>query len=122
MEFENPQWTAGAGENGADVVMSVNLPFFEEPKIVVQAKHHNRWSADNDTSSIQQLRKAFQYYNAMAGLLVTSAEQLGPDLAAELEKLRSEGRQVAALYGNELYRRVLQVLPSKQVEALQANM
>ena len=36
--FENIQLTAGAGENGADVVMSVNAPFFDDLHIVVQIK------------------------------------------------------------------------------------
>jgi restriction endonuclease len=63
--FENVKLTAGAGENGADVVMSVSAPFFDELNIVVQIKHHP--GEDNDTTSIHQLRHAFSYYKAVAG-------------------------------------------------------
>jgi Restriction endonuclease len=112
MDFENPVWTAGPGENGADIVMSIAIPFFDEQKIVVQVKHHHNYGADNDLEPVNQLRRAFQYYNAIAGILVDSAQKLGSDLSAEIEKLRSEGKQIAVLYGHDLYRRILQILPA----------
>ncbi len=110
-----PQITAGAGEHGADIVMEIAIPFFEDSKIVVQVKHRVSGVIDNDPTSIEQLRTAFIYYNAIAGLLITSAEQLGPLLLEPIEKLKSERRQIAVLYGRDLYRRVLQMLPSTYV-------
>jgi hypothetical protein len=40
MKFENTKLTAGPSEHGADVVMSVSTPFFDELIVVVQIKHH----------------------------------------------------------------------------------
>jgi hypothetical protein len=59
--------TAGSGENGADIVMTVSAPFFDDLNIVIQIKHHP--GVDNDTTSIDQLRRGFNYYKAVAGLL-----------------------------------------------------
>lgn len=47
--------TAGRAENGADIVMSVSAPFFDELNIVVQIKHHK--GVDDDVKSIEQLRR-----------------------------------------------------------------
>ena len=109
--FENVTLTAGAGEHGADVVMSVSAPFFEDLNIVVQIKHHR--GEDDDTTSINQLREAFSYYKAVAGLLVDSADKIGPQLHDELEKLKTEGKTVAVLYGDALHRRLLHVLATQ---------
>jgi hypothetical protein len=103
--------TAGSGENGADIVMTVSAPFFDELNIVVQIKHHP--GEDNDTTSIDQLRRAFDYYKAVAGLLVTSGSTIGPQLKEAAEKLKTEGKTVEILYGEELYRRVLHVIASE---------
>ncbi len=84
MDFESATWTAGAGEHGADIVMSASIPFFDDLKVVVQVKH--RQGTDNGIDSVEQLKAAFQYYNAVAGMLVDSAETLGPELTSELEK------------------------------------
>jgi hypothetical protein len=63
--------------------------------------------------SVTQLRTAFAYYpQAVAGLLVTSATTIGPDLERELNNLRAEGKIVEVLHGEELYRRVLRLLGS----------
>ena len=110
MKFENTKLTAGAGEHGADVVMSVSTPFFDELIVVVQIKHH--WPVDDDTTSIDQIRHAFDHYKAAAGLLVTSAEELGVQLQEAIEKLKTDGKTVAVLYGDELYRLALHVLAS----------
>jgi len=109
--FENINLTAGAWENGADVVMSVSAPFFDDLYIVVQIKHHP--DEDNDTTSVEQLRHAFDYYKAVAGLLVTSADKIGTQLREAIEGLKTEGKTVAVLYGDELQRRVLHVLASQ---------
>jgi hypothetical protein len=62
---------------------------------------------------VAQLRTAFAYYpQAVAGLLVTSATKIGPDLENGLNKLRAEGKIVEVLYSEELYRRVLRLLGS----------
>jgi hypothetical protein len=90
--------------------MSVSAPFFDELSIVVQIKQH--FGTDNDTTSIHQLRRAFEYYKAVAGLLVTSADNIGEALQLEIEKLRTDGKTVAVLYGEELYRRLLRVIVS----------
>ena len=108
--FENIKVTAGAGENGADIVMSVSAPFFNDLNIVVQIKHHP--DIDYDMTSIDQLRRAFDYYKAVAGLLVTSADKIGENLQDAVEKLKTEGKTVGILYGEELYRRLLRVLAS----------
>ena len=108
MKFENTTLTAGPSENGADVVMSISAPFFDDLKIVVQIKHHP--GEDNDTTSVEQLRIAFDYYKAVAGLLVTSATTIGLQLRDAIEKLKTEGKTVAVLHGEELNRRVLYVL------------
>jgi hypothetical protein len=109
--FENTTLTAGPAEKGADIVMSVSTPFFDELNVVVQIKHHH--PIDNDRTSVNQLRTAFAYYpQAVAGLLVTSAAKIGPDLEKELNKLRADGKIVEVLYGDELYRRVLRLLGS----------
>jgi hypothetical protein len=110
-KFENIKLTAGAGENGADIVMSVSAPFFDDLNIVVQIKHHP--GEDNDPRSVDQLRRAFDYYKAVAGLLVTSADKIGAQLQDAVEKLKTEGKTVAVLHGEELFRRVLHILASE---------
>lgn len=80
-------------------------------KIVVQIKHHP--GEDNDTTSIDQLKRAFDSYKAITGLLVTSADKIGAQLQDAVEKLRTDGKTVAILHGKELYRRVLHVLASE---------
>jgi hypothetical protein len=80
-------------------------------KIVVQVKRH--LGEDNDTQSVDQLRRAFNHYNAIAGLLVTSAEKIGRELQDEVDKLRTEGRPVEVLHGAELYRSILHVVASQ---------
>jgi HJR/Mrr/RecB family endonuclease len=112
MKFADTTLTAGPSENGADVVMSISAPFFDDLKIVVQIKHHT--GEDNDTTSVEQLRIAFDYYKAVAGLLVTSATNIGPQLRDAIEKLKTEGKTVAVLYGDELYRRVLHIFASER--------
>lgn len=109
--FENIKLTAGAWENGADIVMSVNAPFFDDLYIVVQIKHHP--GEDNDTTSVVQLGRAFDYYKAVAGLLVTSADKIGAQLQEAIEHLKTDGKAVTVLYGDELHRRVLHVLASR---------
>jgi hypothetical protein len=81
--FENLIMTRGPGERGADIVMSTSVPFFDDLKIVVQAKHHIE-GEDNDKQSVNQLRQAFEHYKAIAGLLVTSASKIGPQLENEV--------------------------------------
>jgi len=60
-DFENIKVTAGPTENGADLVMSVTAPFFDDLPVVVQIKHH-LGQEDDDTTSVDQLRQAFDYY------------------------------------------------------------
>jgi hypothetical protein len=91
--------------------MSLSAPFFEDLNIVVQIKHHP--GEDNDPTSVDQLRRAFEYYKAIAGLLVTSADAIGAQLQNAAEKLKTEGKTVAILYGDELYRRVLHILAAE---------
>jgi hypothetical protein len=68
--------------------------------------------SDNDLTSIAQIRDAFDHYKAVAGLLVTSGETLGVELQAAIEKLKTDGKTVAVLHGEELYRLALHVLAS----------
>ena len=110
-DFENVRWTSGAGEHGADFVISVTVPFVGDLNIVIQVKNH--YPEDNDTGSISQLRRAFEYYKAVAGLLVTSSIKLGQQLTESIEKLRTEGRTVAVLHGERLYWLILPVLAAE---------
>ena len=58
------------------------------------------------------MRRAFDYYKAVAGLVVTSADKIGALLQDAIEQLKTEGKTVAVLHGEELYRRLLRTLPS----------
>ena len=83
--------------------MSLTAPFFDELNVVVQIKHH--YPVDDDTTSVDQLRQAFDYYKpAVAGLVVTSAERIGPNLKAAVEKIKTDGKMVTVVHGEELYR------------------
>jgi hypothetical protein len=53
LEFENIKITAGPVENGADLVMSVTAPFFDDLPIVVQIKHHH--PVEDDTTSVRKI-------------------------------------------------------------------
>jgi restriction endonuclease Mrr len=108
MKFGNTKLTAGPSENGADIVMSIDTPFFDALNVVVQIKHHP--GEDNDATSIEQLETAFEYYKAVAGLLVTSGRTIGPQLRDAIERLKTSGKTVAVLHGDELYRLILRVL------------
>ena len=55
---------------------------------------------DDDTTSVDQLRQAFDYYKAaVAGLVVTSAETIGPNLKAAVEKIKADGKMVTVVHG-----------------------
>jgi hypothetical protein len=116
-DFENIKVTAGPVENGADIVMSVTAPFFDDLPVVVQTKHH--YPVDDDTTSVNQLRRAFEFYRPrpIAGLLVTSAETIGPNLNAAVEKMKTDGNTVAVLHGEQLYRLILGLFETSMLRA-----
>ena len=94
----------GRADRGADLL--VELEFGSIPDlvqtIVVQIKS---WEGQlEDTSPINDIRKAFEYYeNANMGLIVTTNTSCSKQFHFELDKLREETqKQVGLLFGADL--------------------
>jgi len=106
-------WNAGAGEKGADILWNAQLGYGLDSKIAVQVKMH--WDNDNDTTGIDQLVRAFGSHQVQAGLLVTMANKLGPDLQRRLEDVQKV-HNIRVLYGVELYKRLLELVADSNLE------
>lgn len=106
-------WTAGAGERGADILWSVQLGYGIESKIAIQVKMH--WGEDNDTTGVEQLARAFATHQVQAGLLVTTAMKLGPDLERRLVEAKKQ-YNIQVLYGEELFERLLELIADTDIE------
>jgi len=107
-EGEEVLWIAGSGERGADVLWVAQPGYGLSPfKIGVQVKMH--WGEDYDTTGVDQLEKAFQSHSLQAGLLVSMADKLGPNLFNRIEEAKKR-YNIQVLFGDELYERLLEMI------------
>jgi len=95
---------AGPNERGADILADVSIGYGLSTRLAVQVKMH--WDTDNDQTGIDQLEKAIATHNASAGLLVTMASHLGPNLLDRIE-LSKKSFNIEVLYGDDLFSRLL---------------
>lgn len=98
-------WNAGANERGADIIGDVRVGYGLGFKFAVQVKKH--WGIDEDVTSIAQLEQAFEAHKINAALLVSVADHLGANVEKALRELQQRYK-VEALYGIELYLRLLE--------------
>lgn len=106
-------YNAGPHEQGADVLTEVGLGYDLMAGLAVQVKKH--WGHDNDTTAVQQLRRAFEAHGVDAGLLVTFADELGEDLSAAIDEAKRE-LNVGVIYGDDLYGRLLEMIADPDFE------
>jgi len=100
-------FTAGPSERGADLITFVPLTYNLKAKLALQIKKHT--GIDNDLTGINQIIGAFEAHRADAGLLVTFADELGPDLEKKIREARRK-YNLDVLYGEELYERLLELI------------
>lgn len=106
-------YTAGPDEEGADMIVEYDLAGGFSSKIAIQVKMH--WDEDNDTTGIEQLENALSKYDVEAGILVSFADQLGPDLENRLKESKEE-YMIDIIYGEDLYMRLLEILTNPGFE------
>ena len=100
-------WTAGAYERGADLRCDADVGLGVTYRLAVQVKMH--WGEDNDLTGVGQLVTALGAHDAKAGILVTMADKLGPDLLKELDAVNKE-HNIHVLYGADLFSRLLELI------------
>ncbi len=102
-------YTAGSGEKGADVESTIRIGYgLKDFKLAIQVKKSA--GTYGDPRGVEQIKQALEDRNADAGLLVTTGDNLSADLINLIENMKSEGKRVAALYGQELYERLLEAI------------
>jgi len=106
-------WNAGAGEKGADLLVDPQIGYGLPYKLAIQAKMH--WDQDNDQTGIDQLEQAFDAHRVQAGLLVTMADTLGPDLTKRVEESKKK-YNIQVIYGEELYGRLLEFVADPSLD------
>lgn len=106
-------WTAGAYEQGADILCDVQLGYGLLSKIAIQVKMH--WGDDYDTTGIEQLEKAFEAHAVQAGLLVNMADKLGNNVLDRIEQAKKK-YNIRVLYGEELYSRLLELIADSTLD------
>jgi predicted Mrr-cat superfamily restriction endonuclease len=97
------EWIAGPSERGADILCSVQIGYGITYKLAVQVKMHP--GQDNDQTGIEQLEQAFTAHGVQAGILVTTADTLGPDLT---KRIKESKYNIQVIYGEDLYGRLLE--------------
>lgn len=105
--------TAGPTEAGADVIGTVESRYASPQRVAIQVKMH--WGTDNDTRSVDQLERAFDAHHVDTGLLITTADKLGSRLESRIGQIKRE-RPIKALFGDELYGRVLELIADTEHE------
>jgi hypothetical protein len=100
-------YNGGSQEQGADLLATQELGYGLTTKLGVQVKYHQ--GVESETYGLSQLRQAFEKHELDAGLLVSFADELAPDV----EKLLSEMRKTVnleVLYGDDLYEVLLNLI------------
>lgn len=113
----NVDWTAGPGEQGADLSTEALFGYGLSTNVAVQVKFHR--GTESELRGLEQIEQAFEERDADAGLLVTFADELSDEVEKRLKELQHEYREnVGILYGDHLYRRLsaLIVDPDHSVE------
>ena len=93
----------GSADVGADLVVEFEIDAVPGlvQKLVVQVKSYT--GTMNDTSAINDIRRALKYYGASMGLIVSTATSVSKSFRRELDRLQDESkRPVALLIGNDL--------------------
>lgn len=106
-------WTAGPGEQGADLLVDPQIGFGIPYKLAIQVKMH--WGQDNDQTGINQLEQAFVAHGVQAGLLITVADTLGPDLTKRIEESRKK-YNIQVIYGEDLFGRLLELIADPSLD------
>jgi len=105
----NVDWTAGPNERGADLETEVMLGYGLSSTIAVQVKFHR--GTESQLHGLGQIERAFEERSADAGLLVTFADELAPEVEDYVTELQHEhSENVDVLYGEELYLRILELM------------
>jgi predicted Mrr-cat superfamily restriction endonuclease len=107
----NTNYTAGAGEMGADVVSEVDFGYgLKSFLLAIQVKKSS--GTYSTLEGIKQIETAFEQRGANAGLLVTTADELGEGLSSYVKELKKTSN-VQVLYGEELHDRLLEVIAKR---------
>lgn len=78
----------GRGEKGADIMVNTRGPRGLRFRTAIQVKMHD--GTQYDDRVVAQLAQAHRERNAQAGVLLTTAEEISPDLEAKLTQLSTE--------------------------------
>lgn len=101
----NVDWTAGPGEQGADLSTEMLFGYGLSTDVAVQVKFHR--GTEEQLRGLEQIEEAFEKRGVDAGLLVTFADELSDRVENRLAELRRTHREnVEILYGEDLYRRL----------------
>ena len=112
-------WTAGPNERGADLQTEALIGYGLSSGIAVQVKFHS--GTESGLRGLEQIEQAFEERNADAGLLVTFADELDPEVEDYLGELkRKHHENIEVLYGENLYLRLLELIadPDHAIEEL----
>lgn len=105
--------SAGPSEKGADILAEIDVGYGLSTDLAVQVKMH--WGTDRNTRSVEQLAEAFEEHDVDMGLLVTFADELGEELESTLDEAKKK-YQIQALWGEELYFRLVETLTDSDYE------
>ena len=84
----NVEQHGGAGEHGADLLVTLRGPLGLRFKVAVQAKLYD--GTHYDLHSVEQLRWAYDHHQVQAGVVLTTATETSPEFEAELKKLHED--------------------------------
>lgn len=96
----------GAYDHGADILVTYNsglpIPGLESQELlVIQVKSYD--GTHSDLSAIEDIRRAFDYYqDARIGLIVSTANNVSSEFEEALSRLAERGKPVAILVGQDV--------------------
>jgi hypothetical protein len=120
------QHWGGAGEKGADLIVTSRDPLGLEFRIGVQVKMH--LGVDDDLHSLEQIKVAAKYHRLDAGIVVTTAQSVTERFETRREALEAElGIDIRVMLRDEFLKLVLRhaggvaLLQATDAEAVVSN-
>lgn len=89
--YEEVEYTAGSGENGADFICSYSDGLGVPHNVAVQVKMWTDELGNDLTAALEQLKRAYLYYPEItSGVVITTLEGIGGRSTLESESLSKE--------------------------------